>query len=88
MKNKRIIIVLLATAILQSCTVYLSSSATLEGTVDKGKVKVITNYGSTFEFNKIVFIMGLKIKTSDAKDIYLSGVKESVKFFRERNYNL
>ena len=32
--------------------------------------------------------MGLKIKTSDAKDIYLSGVKESVKFFRERNYNL
>ncbi|MDH5368167.1 MAG: hypothetical protein OEW67_14365 [Cyclobacteriaceae bacterium] len=53
MKNTKIVIIIIAVIILQSCSVYNKPSVSIGEATDKGKVKVITNYGSTILFEKI-----------------------------------
>lgn len=90
MKNNKIVIIILSVIILQSCTLYHNSSASLEEAVDKGKVKVIANYGQTFKFDKIVqkdsvyYGLGkndtVQISSSDFSKIHLSDMRKSYDF--------
>ena len=87
---KKVKLFAFAIILLQSCTVYHNSSVSLEEAVDKGKVKVITNYGSTFEFNKIeqkgsvYYGVGqndtIQINSNDLSQIQVADTRKSMDF--------
>jgi len=87
MKNKRITLLVLLFVFLQSCTVYNSTSVSLEEATDKGKVRVFNNAGLEWVFKEIqmkdsVFYGvtskdTLKIRQNQVSTIYTIDKEES-----------
>ena len=87
--NKSILIVLLASTLLQSCVFYQQTSVSLDSAVDKGKVKVVNTSGMEFIFKNIYIkdsiyygvyqSQEILIDTTEIKNIYLKDKKKSKK---------